>query len=246
VVSIELNNDPMIISESGAMCLDSQNRIVYGCYFESLYGNDFAVYRFLEDGSPDNSFGDYGLSVTDIEGDQDIYAITCQYDDKIIAGGAGGGDFVMVRYLENGDPDPAFGPSGNGIVISEAGSFIGSLNLQADGLLVAAGTEFNGTGGSSDFVATRFFSGLNVRIETPIPSETSLKIYPNPAQDQININIPSGEERQEINIYNTAGVRILHQDGKSSNIDISSLPPGIHILEVRFLNSAARTKLFKE
>ncbi len=245
VVSIELNISPWLISNIGAMCLDNENRILFGCYYESLSGTDFAIYRFLPDGQPDNSFGDFGLKVIDLEGDEYVQAITSQYDGKILAGGYNNGDFIIVRCQENGDPDPAFGPSGNGIVISSAGSDLQSLNLQADGLILAAGSEYDGFSGSSDFVAARYYSGLNVGIETPITTEATLEIYPNPAQDQININIPAGEEIKEIIIYNSSGAEFIQLKERFGAIDISSLPRGIYLVEVRFANSTRVGKIIK-
>ncbi len=208
-VSIELNINPWLISSIGAMCMDNQNRILYGCYFESLLNDDLAIYRFLPDGNPDNSFGDYGLSVIDLESDAYIHAITSQYDGKIIAGGGDGGNFVIVRCQENGDLDPSFGASGDGIVISEAGSSLYSLNLQEDGLIIAAGVEYNGTASSSDFVAARFYSGLNVGIEANLENSLDLSIYPNPVNDHADISFKlQHPARVKTEILNASGMII--------------------------------------
>ena len=79
---------------------------------------DFALARYLPDGSLDESFGNGGLVTTDFAGKQDeAEAIALQADGKIVVagrslGGDAGGDFAVARYLPNGSLDSAFGNGG--------------------------------------------------------------------------------------------------------------------------------------
>ena len=78
--------DTWILTPDGDMCLDDEGRIIYACYVSGLDGDHIAVLRFLEsNGYPYTSFGDFGMTVTVIEGNTKAYAVTTQYDGKIIA-----------------------------------------------------------------------------------------------------------------------------------------------------------------
>jgi uncharacterized delta-60 repeat protein/gliding motility-associated-like protein len=79
----------------------------------------FPVCRFLNNGSPDNSFGSNGMVITD-PGSVDIANISemaLQPDNKIIIAGFFHStptdmSFVMYRYDEDGIPDNSFGVNG--------------------------------------------------------------------------------------------------------------------------------------
>jgi uncharacterized delta-60 repeat protein len=146
---------------------------------------DFAVLRYLTDGSLDQSFGTGGKVITDLGQDDVCRAVAIQDDGKIICGGYTGdgggldpedgpgsaaapgthtGDFAMVRYLENGSLDPTFGDGG--VVISDVGTaeHARTIVIQADGKIVLAGHRAEpvlgpaGGGGTApgDFVIARY------------------------------------------------------------------------------------------
>lgn len=243
VSSVEMVIDPWILSSSGDMCLDEEGRILYGTYYEGFSGADFAVYRFGENGAPDNSFGNAGLGVASLmAGDGYVYSICTQYDGKIIVAGQEDEQFTLARFTEDGIPDAEFGTIGSGIVNTVFGNSIYSLNMQDDGLIVAAGLVFNTNG---DFGAARYHTGLNVDIEEPIAELEALNIYPNPAKDHVNISIPSGEEIQEISIYNQNGQRLIHKTVNSTRIDISMIPGGVYTIEVRNTSGITTAKFLK-
>jgi len=230
VSSVEMVIDPWILGSSGDMCLDEEGRILYGAYYEGFSGADFAVYRFGENGAPDNSFGNAGLGVASLMvGDGYVYSICTQYDGKIIVAGQEDEQFTLARFTEDGIPDAEFGTIGSGIVNTGFGHSIGSLNMQDDGLILAAGRVYNT---NADFAAARYYSGLNVSIEAPVQDHETMNIFPNPAKNYITISIPPGEEIQEINIYNQIGQSFFHQRGNANYLNISSLPAGLYEVEV--------------
>ena len=92
----------------------------------SGYNGGFVTARFKTNGSPDSSFGNNGVSITQAvtAGDSWGAAVTIQPDDKIVVAGTTGYDFTVVRYLTNGNLDNTF--NGNGVLvfhIGQAGSF---------------------------------------------------------------------------------------------------------------------------
>lgn len=106
---------------------------------------EFAIARYLSDGSLDPTFGDGGIAVTDVSGGTDqARALVLQPDGKLVAAGfvvlEGRFQFALVRYLPNGRPDTAFGQGGTVITsfpTGDAQAF--SVALQPDGKLVALG-----------------------------------------------------------------------------------------------------------
>ena len=220
IVEIQMPIDTWILTPDGDMCLDEEGRIIYACYVSGLDGDHIAVLRFLEsNGYPDNSFGDFGMTVTVIEGNTKAYAVTTQYDGKIIAGGYqwidDHADFAMVRYLEDGTPDNTFGTDGTGVVITAASSSgtypdnrIHSLNMQADGKIIAAGTAHTAAG-QIDFAIARYYSGLNVGIETHDPEKINLCIHPNPIADHAIISFNLIESTTvKAEVINTSGITV--------------------------------------
>ncbi len=118
---------------------------------------DFALARYLPDGSLDATFGTDGTVVTDLGGvDDNVYALVLQPDGKLVAAGIAGPhpvqDFALARYLPDGSLDATFGTAGT--VTTDFGVFEVALALvlQPDGKLVAAG------GSAVDFALARYGS----------------------------------------------------------------------------------------
>ena len=123
-----------------------------------LGSDDFAVVRFLEDGSLDTSFGGDGLTtigtaVTDVGRD-----LALQENGRPIISGSSNGDFTVARFRANGDPDLTF--SGDGLTSFENGfesepSGAG-VSIQPDGNIVSTG------GNNSDMIVARFLADADV------------------------------------------------------------------------------------
>lgn len=85
---------------------------------------------------------------------------------------------------------------------------------------------------SSDGAITSIRDPLKELEESPI----SLKVYPNPVNEFMNVEITTGETDQIIlELYNSLGVKIL--DNKVSHqpviqVNVSDLPPGAYLLKV--------------
>ncbi len=57
-----------------------------------------------------------------------------------------------------------------------------------------------------------------------------IKIYPNPANDQLNISMPAGNEIRAITIFDALGRSVL--EASQDQIDISDLSPGTYFLKI--------------
>ena len=73
--------------------------------------------------------------------------------------------------------------------------------------------------------------------------ETTIEIYPNPARDYINIKWPPGlqADRFNVQIYSLQGSLIYRQYQDHPQINVSSIQPGIYILQVNTDHSATYT-----
>jgi uncharacterized delta-60 repeat protein len=97
--------------------------VVVGTVLKGGTNQEFAVVRYLTDGSLDTTFDADGLLTTKLTGGVDrAEAVVVQPDGKILVAGMAdatvmGTDFAVVRYLTDGTLDTSFG--GTGIVITD-------------------------------------------------------------------------------------------------------------------------------
>src|SRR5687767_14715861 len=119
--------------------------------------NDFAVVRYLADGSLDTSFGAGGIVKTDLNGgaSDTAAAMTLMADGKIVLVGSTisnlENSFAAVRYTSSGQLDTSFGT--NGVVIARYAngpSQAKSVAAMADGSVVLGGTPSDLAAAGSD------------------------------------------------------------------------------------------------
>jgi uncharacterized delta-60 repeat protein len=122
---------------------------------------DFAVCRFNEDGSPDNVFGDNGISVTREETyDEYGRSVALQSDGKIIVAGNSLlgtlSQFALARYNSNGVLDKNFGKDGmvNTMIGNHYDDKITSVAIRNDDMIVTAG--YSNNDGSFDMALARY------------------------------------------------------------------------------------------
>ncbi|MCA1841586.1 MAG: hypothetical protein LC792_00075 [Actinobacteria bacterium] len=105
---------------------------------------DFGLARYSRDGVLDASFGERGVVKTDLGSTGEWAAgVAAGPGGTVIAAGASGSAFTLLRYLGDGKLDPAFGTGG----VSKNGPDIGgahSLVQLADGRLILAGERLAG------------------------------------------------------------------------------------------------------
>ncbi|HJQ23062.1 MAG TPA: delta-60 repeat domain-containing protein [Blastocatellia bacterium] len=118
---------------------------------------DFALARYLPDGSLDASFGTGGKVTTDFFGFFDnVSGLALLKDGRILAAGIvqhdannASSDFGMVRYTADGSLDTSFGTDGKVTTdfFGKADTVEG-IAIQSDGRVVAAGASTNAQGQS--------------------------------------------------------------------------------------------------
>src|SRR5947208_1897850 len=157
------------IANALAIQADGKLVVVGTTYINNDYtGEDFAVARYNPNGSLDLTFGVGGKVQTDFPGLAAVASsLVIQPDGKIVvAGGAFPlftflGDFKVIRYNPDGLLDSSFG---NGGILTTSfpgqGSYAFAVALQADGKIIAAGTDFvnftNDDSSNTDFALARY------------------------------------------------------------------------------------------
>lgn len=125
----------------------SGNKIVVagGAYNFSENAFDFAVVRYLPDGSLDNTFDGDGIAITDLRDNDQAFSLAVQSDGKVVvAGGAyisSNADYeiAIVRYNTDGSLDNNF--DGDGKLTGDYGGYeyARAIAIQSDGKIVVAG-----------------------------------------------------------------------------------------------------------
>jgi uncharacterized delta-60 repeat protein len=130
-----------------ALALQGDGKVVVAGGTDFSQDLDFALARYLADGTLDATFGSGGHVRTDLRGADDIaYGVAIQGDGKIVVAGSSAGvatdDFALVRYDSGGALDSSFG-GGDGMVFTGLGGddVIYGLALQADGKILVAGCD---------------------------------------------------------------------------------------------------------
>jgi uncharacterized delta-60 repeat protein len=146
----------------GHVALQSDGKIILaGISPYNNYTYEFILLRFNQNGSFDTTFGEAGLVVIDLDGENYLTAIAIQPDDKIIAVGYSieSGDLysniMVVRLNPDGSLDATF--DGDGILISDVGinDVLFSVVIQPDGKIVAGGVDADYDNNNEDMLLVR-------------------------------------------------------------------------------------------
>lgn len=125
-------------------------------------GTDFALARYLSNGTLDPGFGTGGKVITDVSGSFDgVGSVALQRDGKIVAGGWSVvnslANFALARYNSNGTLDTSFGSGGKVITwFGGVSAQVFAAALQPDGKIVVAG--YANVNGGYDFALARYNS----------------------------------------------------------------------------------------
>ncbi len=119
--------------------------------------HDFALARYNQDGTLDQSFGTAGLVRIDFGAAESCSGVALQQDGKIVVAGqqqpvdTSTSDFLTARYLPNGELDSGFGNTGRVVTdFSGAWDIAWAVDIQGDGKIVVVGSSWD----DSDFLPT--------------------------------------------------------------------------------------------
>ena len=149
-----------------AVALQPDGKIVVAGTTFNGTKRDFAVVRYDANGNLDPTFGSGGKVTTAVgSGDDWLYGLALQSDGKIVVAGqaSGSSGLALVRYTAEGRLDPAFGPVGNGKVMTANALHFrvyGGLVIQPDGKIAVAGDAL--IGNNYEFAIARYDANGNL------------------------------------------------------------------------------------
>jgi uncharacterized delta-60 repeat protein len=145
-------------AQANAVGVQPDGKIVVAGYAIAANGvdSDFAVARYNADGSPDDGFGDHGITTTDLgTQNDDARALAIQPDGKILVAGSADEAIGLARYLPNGGLDPDFGNLGKSVTKLGFGDTANGVALTPSGGILIAGYTV-GAKSDEDFLLAGF------------------------------------------------------------------------------------------
>lgn len=134
-----------------ALALQSDGKIVAAGYYSSSGQNDYAMARYLTNGTLDPNFGSGGKVTVNVgPGDDICYGVVVQTNGRVLlAGRRHNGtnyDLALLGFGSNGTPDTTFGSGGMTLVAFGTGDDFGrALSLQPDESIVVVGEAVVGS-----------------------------------------------------------------------------------------------------
>ena len=133
-----------------SVLIQSDGKIVAAGYSVKNGNNNFALVRYNDNGTCDDSFGQYGIVTTPVGKEKSAgYSVKIQGDGKIIVAGYTFNDSCytssLVRFNPDGNRDNSFGT--DGIVLTQTGTsntMVYSAALQSDGKIIVGGKYYKG------------------------------------------------------------------------------------------------------
>jgi hypothetical protein len=172
-------------------------------------------------------------------------AIQVASDDKLLVAGFRvqpgselNNDFLLLRLLTNGAYDPDFG-GGATVYTDVSGSFdrAHAMAFAPNGAIVLAG---EGNDAESATAYARYVNDLNTSISAQRDREHGLVLLPNPASDQVFINLPAGmDATSTVTLTGIDGRRVqvspdhVHRSGAQQlRVELPVLIAGTYVVEV--------------
>lgn len=187
-----------------------------------IIGGNFTqkIARLYSDGTLDNSFS---FNYNSFSGN--VNSITIQNDGKIISTST----TTMNRLNIDGSLDSTF---------NNLNSYrSNSAKLQSDGKIIICGPF--GVFGEKKHSVARLYGGTS--LTNPEFEKENIVIYPNPTQNNFHIDF---EKEFTGTIYDITGKSLLNVNTK--DIDVSSLSPGIYLLDIISDNKRYTKKIIKQ
>ncbi|QAA82406.1 T9SS type A sorting domain-containing protein [Aequorivita sp. H23M31] len=233
---------------SDALALQADGKILIGGHkwIANVHQrHDLIVARLNTDGSLDTSYGNNGVATARlVDGANYASDMVLQSDEKAILIGStvfeGEYKMAMARFNTDGSLDATFGPAGDGMVsVENAGleDYGRAVALQADEKIILAGHAYTLDGNNSMFVVSRFLNDGMVGVEDF--KNTDFRIYPNPAREQLTIEMNDASSTYQVEIYDMLGKKVYNSEIQNKGqINVSSLASGTYLVK---LNSNSQT-----
>jgi uncharacterized delta-60 repeat protein len=261
---------PIGIQKSYAYSINSQSngKLICGGVYGDYINNDsllYALVRYNADGSIDNTFGNNGILITTIGGELiEAFPLAIQPDDKIVIGCTSGFnydfDFVVARFLPDGDIDSTFG--NNGAIFTDFGKNYNrcySIAIQADGKIDAAGMAktpgFINIYDELHFALARYLPELQLGIINNSSGNNILYVYPNPILIETTLEYElTNDQEINISVFDLSGKLIkplfvnknVKKGVNKELLNLSGLQTGTYILKIFSKDENISIQIIKE
>lgn len=211
--------------------------------------HDLFVARLNTDGSLDTSYGTDGVATARlVDGANYSNGIVLQADDKPILAGftilQGEINMAMVRFDTAGNLDSTF--NGDGMVSFDyegREDYGQAIALQADNKIILAGYSYGG--GGSEFEVARFLNDGTVGTEDF--QNVDFRLYPNPAKEQITIEMSDASSIYQVAIFDVLGKKVYSSEiQKVGQIDVSGLASGTYLVKLNSDNNSSIVRFVKQ
>jgi hypothetical protein len=64
------------------------------------------------------------------------------------------------------------------------------------------------------------------------PNQQPIKLFPNPAKTSLQVQLPNSQNIDQLSVCNFMGQRIITQNGNTEPLNVSTLAPGLYLVEV--------------
>lgn len=130
-----------------AVRVQADGKIVTGGYIRTGGGQNaynIKLVRFNTDGTQDTGFGAGGIVWENAGINEVIKDIGIMPDGRIVASGTRGNDFLVMRFLSNGQLDPSFGTNGRTVTTFNSSYAVPErMVVRPNGKIVLAGRSVN-------------------------------------------------------------------------------------------------------
>ena len=76
-------------------------------------------------------------------------------------------------------------------------------------------------------------------------ASNAMALYPNPASNQLNAQLPNGVEIYKATFYNTLGQKVM-EAGNAASWNVSGLSSGLHFVTLETSQGSTQLKFIKE
>lgn len=93
--------------------------------------------------------------------------------------------------------------------------------------------------------ASTIYRNENITVIKEINSESTIQVYPNPANDILTIQLNSATKDFTLTVFNTLGEQVF-KSSTSKNLDVSSFLQGMYFIQIKSNNHDYQSKFIKQ